>query len=207
MRVLKSLLVLAALLWAGLVSAAPRVEAINPPQPTDNRDKIEVTEFFWYGCPHCFHFEPNLVRWMKTQPKDVVLRRVPGAPNPPWIPGAKAFYTLDALGALDRLHEDLFIAIQQQQSVMPTDENAYAVWAGKNGIDPKKFTEVFNSFTVQSKVQRAAQINLGHNIHGVPTLVIDGRYRLVDVSVMSYEEFAKTADDLVAKVRAERGKK
>src|SRR4051812_6082157 len=99
--------------------------------PTDNAAKIEVTELFWYGCPHCYALEPQLAAWVKKLPADVYFKRVPGVPRPDWAPMAKAYYTLDTLGLVEKLHVPLFEAIHKQRVLNPTDEQGTIDWITK----------------------------------------------------------------------------
>lgn len=141
MRVIKAILAAATLL-AGFTfnaKAADPIEGkdyavISPALQNDSPGKIEVTEFFWYGCSHCFHFENPLGNWAKTAPKDVVLRYIPAPLNPTWTPGARLYYALDALGAETRLRHDVFDAIHNQHSLFPTDESAFPKWVAGKGV-------------------------------------------------------------------------
>lgn len=145
--------------------------------PADNAAKVEVIELFWYGCPHCYDFEPALNAWIKKLPKDVEFKRVPGVPNASWAPMAKAFYTLEALGVTEKLHGALFDAIHKQRVVKPNDEAGVIDWITRQGgFDRKKVEETFNSFSVNTKVTRAAQIFRASGATGVPTLIVDGKY-------------------------------
>ena len=106
-----------------------------------NPSKIEVIELFWYGCSHCYHFEPKLAEWLKTLPKDVAFKRVPGLPNPGWIPMAKAYYAMEALGLTAKLHAKMFDAIHKQKTLDPTKEVAAIDWITKeSGLDRKKWS-------------------------------------------------------------------
>lgn len=177
-------------------------DLIDPAQPTEVAPgKIEVIEFFSYGCPHCYHFEPAINAWLKQLPKDVAFRRVPLAGNQ-WAATAKLFYTLDAMGLEDKLHSDVFAAIHADKSLVFTDEAAMPAWAAKKGLDQKKFSEIYNSFGTQTKVQRAMQLAQSHKVGGVPTIVVDGRYVVLGNTVKSYEELLALADQVIAMARA-----
>lgn len=212
MRPVKFLLACLALMLS-LASFAADVQegrdyvAINPPMATDFPGKVEVTEFFWYGCPHCYHFEPTFRQWLKTQPKDVVQRLVAVPLNPmSWTPGSKLYYALDAMGIEEKLRNDLFAAIHTERSLSPNDERAFPAWVAKKGADAAKFSEVYGSFSVQSKVQRALQLGQAARIDGTPSVVIAGRYRIVEPGGLSPERFAEVADALVARARKDMGK-
>jgi thiol:disulfide interchange protein DsbA len=211
MRILKTLFAALFLASASLVLAADPVEGkdymtLNPPRTTDSPGKIEVTEFFWYGCSHCYQFETTLNQWVKTLPKDVSFRHVPGAARP-WLPGAKLFYALEAMGLEDKLRAQIFNAIHASQELHPLREDGFPDWLAKKGVDAKKFTDTYGSFTVQSKIKRAEQLNADYRISGVPSVVINGRYSIIEPSAMSPERFVAVANGLVAKARAEQGRK
>lgn len=211
MRLLKSLLLGFCLTVAATAFAADAVEGkdyavINPPQPTDVPGKIEVTEFFWYGCPHCYHFEPTFNQWMKKQPKDVAVRFVAAPLNPAWVPGAKLYFALDAMNLEGKLREDIFRAIHVEHQFNPADDRAFGPWLSKKGVDATKFKEAYDSFAVQSKIQRAGQQAQRSGIDGTPGVVVAGRYRILEPAGMTPEHFMQVADALVAKARKEGGK-
>ena len=189
-------------------SAAPVAgkdyQLVSPALNTDSGKKIEVTEFFWYGCPHCFHLEPELNAWLKKLPKDVALRRIPAVLNQSWAPLAKAYYTLEVLGKLDK-HDDLFNAIHMQGMNL-NDPNALFDWAAQNGINRKTFIDAYNSFDVQSKVVRANQLTRESKIGGVPAFLVDGKYSTSVLMAGSEDALFKTLDSLIEKIRKERVK-
>lgn len=200
---------LAALLVLISVRAAfadERYAVIDPPVPTETGKKIEVLEVFFYACPHCFDLEPLLVEWVKTLPKDVAFRRMPVVFRENTIPLAKAFYAFEALGVSDKLHSDLFNAIHVEGQDLSSDK-ALAAWVKKHGIDEKKFLAAYNSFAVQSKVNRAKQLTGLYGITGVPSLIINGKYRTSSAMAGGHAEVLKTASELIEKVRNERGKR
>jgi len=137
--------------------------------------KIELVEFFWYSCPHCNAFEPQLEAWAKRLPPDVVLRRVPVAFRDDFVPQQRLFYTLEAMGKLDELHRKVFQAIHVDKQ--PTNrEDLILAWAEKNGLDKAKFQETYNSFSVSTKARRATQLQDAYKVEGVPALGIAGRW-------------------------------
>ncbi len=205
--------------WLGLVglslalvagSAAaqgkPSYKPLANPQTVETGEKIEVVEFFWYGCSHCFDLEPFLKKWVARLPKDVEFRRIPAVPTERWLPNARTFYTLEALGLVDKLHGEVFDAIHIDR-VNLNDEKILLEWMAKKGVDGAKFTEAWKSFSVQSRTKRAVQLTQAYDISGVPTLAVDGKY-VTSVSMTgSPEGLMKTLDELIAKARAERKKK
>ena len=166
-----SLFVLAFGAWAQGQSYA----VLTPPQPVDTPGKIEVTEFFWYGCPHCYHLEPSVNAWLKKMPNDVVFKRVPAVPSKSWESLATVYYTLEAMGLLEKYHQKVFDAIHQEQQNLG-NENVRDKWLAKNGIDAAKYKEVEKSFTVATKVQRAKQLTAAYKVDGVPRIFVNGRY-------------------------------
>ena len=149
---------------------------LKPPQPTDtDGKKIDVVEFFWYGCPHCYNLEPYLERWQKTLPPDVQFRRVPAVFNQRWGHDAAIYYTFEALGLVEKLHRPLFDAIHRDR-LDTSKEEAMSQWLQKQGVDPKKFMETMKSFSVQSKTRRAVQVTTGYKIDGTPAMAVQGRY-------------------------------
>jgi thiol:disulfide interchange protein DsbA len=148
---------------------------ISPTQPVETRGKIEVIEFFWYGCPHCYTLEPLLERWIAQLPADAQFRRVPAVLNPNWAGEAVVFYTFEALGVLGRLHRPFFDALHRDR-LNPRDATAMNDWLQKNGVDANKYDAASKSFGVQSKVRRAAQLSAAYRIDGTPALAVHGRY-------------------------------
>lgn len=176
-------------------------ETLAQPQPTAPKDKIEVTEFFWYGCPHCYDFEPALTKWLKTLPEDVAFRRV-HADFGRWTAGAKLFYALEALGEETRVHGALFDAIHIKRMGYKSESDV-AAWLAANGVDKEKFIAAYNSAAVQTKVLQARQLTLTYGLNGVPTMVVGGKYRTSAGMVSGYDALSAIMDDLIVKVRAE----
>jgi thiol:disulfide interchange protein DsbA len=144
-------------------------------QPTESGKKVEVTEFFWYSCPHCKAFEPDLEAWVKKQGDKINFKRVPVIFRPEMIPEQRLYYALEAMGKSEELQQKIFNAIhvEHQRLDNPT---AIADFVAKQGIDKQKFMNLYNSFGVETKVKRAAQLQEAYKIDGVPTIAIDGRY-------------------------------
>jgi protein dithiol oxidoreductase (disulfide-forming) len=176
---LRKLLALAAAafaLGAGGASAqnAPEYALVNPPQATEG-GKIEVLEFFWYGCPHCARLEPFIQKWSATLPKDVVFKRMHALPGNSWIEHATLFYSLEAMGLLDKLHVKAFDAIHSENQNLAAKAVRDA-WLTKNGVDLAKFAEVEKSFAVQTKINNARQKTAAYKVDGVPMLFVNGKY-------------------------------
>jgi len=175
---------------------------------TDQKDKIEITELFWYGCIHCYQMDPMLSDWVKKLPKDVYFKRMPAIPRPDWTPMARAFYAMEALGVGEKLHMSVFDAVHKDRSLNPTDEKAILLWVIlKSGLDRKKVEDAFNSFSMNASLNRAAQIFKASGATGVPTLMIDGRYITSSTMAGGNNEALQIADFIINNVRKDRNKK
>ena len=174
--------------------------------PVETGNKIEVIEFFSYGCPHCGEFEPLLHDWVKKLPPDVQFRRVPVSFQPKWVPLAKEYYTLEALGEDSRLSPEVFVAIHSK-GVKLEDEKTFFDWAASHGLDRKKVEEMYNSFSMSGKMNRALQQAKAFNAQQVPLIVIDGKYVVsTNENVRSHAAMLPVMDALIVKARAERPK-
>lgn len=189
------------------IAAGKEYFPVDPPQPTENAAKIEVVEFFSYGCIHCFKLHPFMKKWATSAPKDVEFKRVHITFDRPQMkPMAKLFYALEATGDLARLDDSVFKAVHEQNVNMSTDKSVLE-WIGKQGVDIKKFTDAFNSFGVQSKVARAEQMTRSYQVQGTPQVYVNGRYGVRNEGVSGYDQIPVITAQLVDKARAERGKK
>jgi len=204
----RALALIAALVFAApaaLAQGAPQFTELSPPQPlvADDGNKIEVVEFFWYGCPHCYNIEPLVEQWKKTLPPDAVFRPFPAVFNARWGHDAAIFYTFDALGVLDKVHRPFFDAIHRDH-LRTDDPKALDEWVKSHGIDPKKFEDTMKSFSVQAKVRRAAQLSAAYKIDGTPAFAVAGRYTVSAEQGGSREGMLKAVSYLVDKVRKEK---
>jgi thiol:disulfide interchange protein DsbA len=148
--------------------------ALAQPQPTP-AGKIEVTEFFWYGCPHCYAFEPLVENWARQLPADVHFRKVHVALRPSWKPHQRMFYALEALGKEVQARPAVFAAIHQQGQDL-ADAKSQAKFLGNLNIDPAKYQDAYNSFGVQTKSAQADKLAEAYDLNGVPMLAIGGRF-------------------------------
>jgi len=193
---------------------------INPPQPTASGKKIEVLEFFWYGCPHCFHLEPSLKAWLKRKPADVDFHYVPGTFGAPaWEPLTRTYYALDAMGLAGKYHDALFTAIHEEkdpnkQRGLVTDPRAIADWLASKGVDKQKFLDTANSFAVNNRVKRSEDMTRNYDVSGTPALAVNGKYltapsmTLTPDNNVDYDRFFQVLDQLIARARKDRsGKK
>lgn len=165
--------------------------------------KVEVVEFFWYACPHCNAFEPQLEAWQKRLPADVVLRRVPVAFRDDFVPQQRLFYTLEAMGKLDELHGKVFHAIHADKQAL-NKEDLIVAWAEKNGLDKAKFAATYNSFPVETKARRARVLQDQYKVEGVPALGIAGRWYTDGSMAGSMPRAVQVAEYLIAEARKAR---
>jgi thiol:disulfide interchange protein DsbA len=194
---------------AGLAQAQPvagvEYRELPTAQAIDSADKIEVIEFFWYGCPHCFNFEPVLEPWVKKLPKDVQFRRIPAIFNDEWAQSARAYYALEAIGEGQRLHKALFDAVHTGSRLKVGNEAATTEWLGKQGVDTKKFAAAYHSFSVEGKVKRAAQLTQSYKIEGVPAMAVNGKYVVITDNIKSFDHMVAIADYLIEQSRKKAG--
>lgn len=170
-------------------------------QPTAGGGKIEVVEFFWYGCPHCYHFEGPLEAWLKKLPADVAFRRVPVAfREVPFVHHQKLYYALEALGALEATHRKVFTAMHVQRNPLATPE-AIVDFVAKQGIDRAAFVEAFNSFGVAGKAKQAAALSVGYRIDGTPALGVNGQFYTSGTLAGTHERALAITDWLIAQSR------
>jgi thiol:disulfide interchange protein DsbA len=179
-------------------------ETLDRPAPVDApAGKIEVVEFFWYSCPHCYAFEPSLQDWLKRLPADVAFRRVPVAFNDSYAWQQRLFYALQNLGLVETLHSRVFTAIHVEHQRL-TQPDAIADWVAKQGVDRAKFFEVLNSFGVNAQATRANQLTNAYRVEGVPALGIAGRFYTDGSMAQTMDRVLMIADYLTAEVRAKR---
>ncbi len=177
---------------------------VRPPQPTETPGKIEVLEFFWYGCPHCAAFEPDLEAWRKRLPSDVAFRLSPVAFTDAQTPHSKIYYTLEALGKVNQMHEKVYEEIVgKRHPLLKTDD--IADFMAANGIDRKQWLDTYNSFSIATRAQRAAQVWRAYKVDGTPTIGVDGRYITSPAQASGRAECLRVVDFLINRIRAEKG--
>ena len=185
---------------------------INPPQPTESGKKVEVAEFFWYACPHCNALQPSLKNWLAKKPADVDYKRVPAVLSDSWVPLTRAYYALEVVGAVDKLHDQVFSAIHEK-NLRLQDPKILFDWVGQNGVDRQKFQDAYGSFGVQSRVQRAIELTRNYDINGTPTLAVDGKYLVAPSMTLKadhsvdYDKFFQVLDQVIAMARKDRAAK
>ena len=189
-------------------SEGTHYQRLKNPQTVESGAKIEVIEFFSYGCPHCRDLEEFLGAWIKRAPVNVSFKRVPALFQVPWVNLAKVFYTLEALGRED-LSAKAFLAIHTS-GVKLNDEKVFFEWAGNNGLDVKKTQEMWASFAINTKMNRAKMLAINYELDGVPTLFVDGKFKLQPTTEgqgpVAHKNAPAVLDSLIAKARAERKK-
>jgi thiol:disulfide interchange protein DsbA len=184
---------------ADAYTAGKDYRVVTTPGTLDKPNEIEVREFFWYGCPHCFRLDPFITQWLKTKPADVNFVRTPAAMNPVWEQNARGFYALQLLGKqTEAIHHALFTAIHNpMQPKQIFDQASLAAFYSTQGVDANKFNGLYNSFAVSGKIAESKKLAMQYQLEGVPALVVDGKY------VVSGEngEALKIVDFLIAKER------
>ncbi|MBD9359978.1 thiol:disulfide interchange protein DsbA/DsbL [Methylomonas fluvii] len=193
---LKIIALLGLLGFSALVNAEGGYEAITPAQPVQNPDKIEVIEFFWYGCPHCYSLEPSMVEWLKTKPANVEFIRQPAVFSDLWGKHAKAYFTAEALGVLDKVHADLFDAIQNKKQKL-VSEDELAKFFADHGVKDEDFRSAFNSFLVDAKLRQAESTGPRYGISGVPALIVNGKYKVTAQSAKSQANMLTVVNQLI----------
>ncbi len=176
-------------------------ELISPAQPVTDTSKVEVLEFFWYGCPHCYHLEPQLDKWLAVKPDNVNYIRQPAAFNQQWADHAKAYFIAESLGVVDQVHADFFDAIQNKKQKLQT-ESQLADFFVAHGVDREKFVKTFNSFLIDTKVRQAKKMPARYGITGVPALIVNGKYKISSKSAGSQENMIKVLKKLIIKESA-----
>ena len=186
-------------------------QLITPAQPTNSGTKVEVIEFFYYGCPGCNSLQPRLEAWLKKKPADVEFRRAPVVFQDAWLPLTTAYHAFDAMGLVDKLHYDLFSAIHERRTLeikgLLRDQKPLFDWVAKQGVDRQKFVDVFNSFGVRSRTNRSMELTGNYHVTSTPTLVVDGRYLTTPAMAGSYERYFQVLDQVIAMARKERAAK
>ncbi len=207
MNLMRKLIVVLLMLCAVQVQAAVMAgrdyKVLNPTQPTSSGNKVEVLEFFFYGCSHCYHLHGPLSSWEKTMPKDVDLQFVPVIFRDSWEPMARTFYALEALGMREKLHNDLFEAWNVFGTDL-SDQEKIADFVAKRGVDRSKFDAAYNSFALAGKVARSNQLVRSYGVRGTPTIAVDGKYIITGLEP---EETIRVLNEVIKIARKERNKR
>ena len=200
-RLIWVLLLLPVMLQAKEYKEGVEYIKLATPVPTQNADKIEVQEFFWYGCPHCFQFEPKIAAWVKSKPANVEFVRMPAPLNPNWMPHTKTYYALEAMGRGDEFHVEIFNAMHVAKLKLFTPE-AIADFLAQKGVDRTKFLDSYNSFAVNMRARKAEQLGNQYKITGVPALTVNGKYLINTNQTGGFDEVLNILSYLVNKEAA-----
>lgn len=176
------------------------------PQPVEADGKIEVIDFFWYGCPHCNNLQPALENWIGRKPADVALRRIPAILQDSWTPHGRIYYTLELLGEVERLHQKVYFSYHVEGLQM-SKPDVMERWAASNGIDRDRWRNAYGSQEVDARIERAKRLTEAYSVRGTPSLVVDGRYLTSSSMVSSYPEMVQVLEDLIRIARQKRGEK
>ncbi len=195
--------------FTGLLFATPAIaqqaftegvdyRRIDPVVKTSNPDKVVVTEIFWYGCPHCFRFEPFVEKWVKTIPDGVIFEQMPSVLNPPWEIHARTYYALKMMGVQEQLHAKLFDAIHVKRARL-NSLDAIAGFVAAQGFDEKEFRQQYASFPVDTLVRKAKQKENRYGHRGVPTVIVNGKYMTSGSLAGNFDRLIKIINFLVAR--------
>lgn len=175
-------------------------QTLANPQPTVNEDRIEVLELFWYGCPHCYFLESDLHAWLEKKPDDVVFVRLPAVLGPSWELLARAFYTAELLGVMDKVNTPIFERIHKDRKPVRNVADVKKIFMA-HGVSEQDFDNTYKSFAVITKTNRAKQAARLYGVHGVPTLVVNGKYRTTAKLAGGNKQLLDVVDFLVQKER------
>jgi protein dithiol oxidoreductase (disulfide-forming) len=191
-----------------IVRARQNIEyrLIDPPQPVETGARIEVIDFFWYGCPHCNELQPALEDWLKRKPPDVALRRIPALLRDSWAPHARIFYTLELLKEVERLHLKVYHSYHVEELHMAKPD-VMEQWAIKNGIDRRKWVDAYFSPEVDGSLARAKRATQVYTVEGTPSLAVDGRYLTSGKLAGSVKSMIPVLEDMIQLVRQRRAAK
>jgi thiol:disulfide interchange protein DsbA len=198
----KLFFIIAVLLACGVAQADEFKEGVNyktiEQQPTSSGDKIEVLEFFWFGCPHCYAFEPSIEAWLKNKPANVEFIRVPAVFRPSWTLHARLYYALEIMGQDKRLVPVVFEYLNKQRRKLDSIDQILN-FVSKHGIDRSEFLDTMNSFAVESRIRKAQQLQQDYAIEGVPTIAVNGKYVVTGTMAGSHEKMIQVMDYLIQK--------
>ena len=178
-------------------------QRLSPTQPTSSSpDQVEVAEIFWYGCPHCYTFDPYLENWKETLAEDVNFIRIPAVLNNVLQTHAKVYFTAELLDVIDDVHTPIFREIHVNRNML-TETNALVDFFAQYGVMPDEFNQTFESFAVFTRMQRADELSRRYRISSVPTVVVNGKYVTNATMAGDYPDLLRLVDELVAMERAE----
>jgi len=176
---------------------------VIPQQPVESGERIEVLDFFFYACPYCNDLLPYLERWQKRNAAEIVFRHVPVVRHDSWVPLAKTYFTLEAMGEAGRLHSAVYRSYHVEELSMSQDK-VIAEWAEKNGLDREKFMTIYRSEETQQKVERARKMTADYDIHGTPSIVVDGKFLTSTSMTPGIPQVIPVLDGLIRLARQQR---
>jgi thiol:disulfide interchange protein DsbA len=203
-RVFNNMFVVVTLMFAltGISCAAEYQEGKHykriDTQKTANPDNVEVLEFFWYGCPHCYQFEPHIKQWKKNKPANVDFYRVPATFRPLWALHARAYYALEMMGQLEKVHPYMFSEIHNNKNLLGSVDDL-ASFVSKHGVDRSEFVDTMNSFSVENSLRKATRKVNDYKINGVPAIAVNGKYLVTGSMAGNYDNMIKITQYLVEK--------
>ena len=212
---MRAALALLALAWAAAISHAQDIRArqnieyrLIAPQAVATGSRIEVIDFFWYGCPYCNELQPALEGWIRHKPADVALRRIPAILRSSWAPHARLYYALEQLNEVERLHQKVYYSYHVERLHLSKPE-VTAEWAAKNGIDRQRWLDAYHSPEVDAKVERARRLSEAYTVEVTPTLVVDGRYLTSGkhVPAADVRDMILILDDVIRLAREQRSRR
>ena len=190
----------------GQNNVRPEVVRLDPPRPVATGERIEVMEFFYYGCPICYELEPHMTRWLATQaPGYVALRRIPALSSEGWETFAKLYFTLEAMGEISRLHWPIYDNFHFDGKAL-NEEKVMLEWVGHNGVDMKKFAEIYGSPAIQAKLAQSRELMKDYDVRGVPTIIVDGKFMTSARLANGTRPLMQIVDELVRQAKSERAK-
>lgn len=190
----------------GQANLRSEVVRLDPPRPVATGERIEVIEFFYYGCPICYELEPHMTRWLATQaPGYVALRRIPALSSEGWETLAKLYFTLEAMGEVSRLHWPVYDNFHFDGKLL-NEEKVMLDWVSQNSIDRKKFAEIYGSQETQAKIAQSRELMKTYDVRGVPTIIVDGKYLSSARLAGGTRQLMQVVDELVRQARSERPK-
>lgn len=176
---------------------------LSEPQPVQTGEQIEVRELFWYGCPHCYALEPFIENWLGNKPENAAYVATPGIFHQASEFHARAYYTFEALGITDKVHRDFYDELHQRGNRV-YNVSGLVEFAARHDVDADALRDAFDSFSVDANVRSAAQMFRKYGATGVPTMIIDGRYRVTVSSAGGHEQLLDLINYLVEKAANER---
>jgi thiol:disulfide interchange protein DsbA len=212
---MRAALALLALAWAAAISHAQDIRArqnieyrLIAPQAVATGSRIEVIDFFWYGCPYCNELQPALEGWIRHKPADVALRRIPAILRSSWAPHARLYYALEQLNEVERLHQKVYFSYHVERLHLSKPE-VTVEWAAKNGIDRERWLDAYHSPEVDAKVERARRLSEAYTVEVTPTLVVDGRYLTSGkhVPAADVRDMILILDDVIRLAREQRSRR